>query len=92
MISKRDEHFQDFLLMRGVENPCKQCGGIGVRVYGSTAMWRSGIGGQMVCSGVCDKCWGSGDADKPWTDLRKVDSLYEENKRLMKELDQLRKK
>jgi len=68
----REECFRDFLTMRGVEMPCKGCGGLGVRVYGDTSTWMGGIGGQTMTLGVCDKCWGSGDTDKPWTNLRKL--------------------
>lgn len=58
---------RQFLLdWRGVETPCVVCGGTGKRAYESTATWHGGIGGQMITVGVCNKCWGSGEADKPW--------------------------
>lgn len=57
---------------RGVMNPCKTCSGSGVRMYGSTSTWHGGPGGQMFTNGVCDRCWGSGEADQPWTNLRKI--------------------
>lgn len=59
---------------RGVETPCPVCDGWGVRTYSSTALWRGGVGGQMLTSGVCDRCWGSGDKSKPWVDLREVEA------------------
>jgi hypothetical protein len=52
--------------------PCKLCTGTGVRTYGSTATWRGGIGGQAMTPGVCDCCWGSGDAERPWINLREL--------------------
>lgn len=57
--------------MRGIRGrTCKPCNGFGVRVYGSTATWHGGIGGQAITSDVCDKCWGSGDSDRPWKSWR----------------------
>lgn len=75
-----DENEQRFLEWRGIDvqagdKPCPDCGGSGRKAYGSTTTWRGGIGGQMITSGICDKCWGSGNAEKPWTDLRRVDSM-----------------
>lgn len=57
---------------RGVITPCKHCVGLGVQTYGSTATWRGGVGGAAMTVGVCDKCWGSGDADRPWQSWRKL--------------------
>jgi len=45
---------------------CSECGGSGEKAYGSTATFTGGIGGQMITSGVCNKCWGSGDSKNPW--------------------------
>lgn len=68
-----DEQLRDALLRwRGIEEICKMCGGSGVRVYGSTATWRGGIGGAAITPDQCDRCWGSGDARHTWTDLRKL--------------------
>lgn len=53
-----------------LDNRCDRCRGLGRRVYGSTATWRGGIGGQMMTEGVCDKCWGSGDATRPYPSWR----------------------
>ena len=53
----------EYLLQwRGIEpgEECPQCSGSGYRVYGSTATWRGGVGGQTMTADVCDKCWGSG--------------------------------
>jgi hypothetical protein len=51
---------------RGLEEDvCSDCGGAGIKSYSSTATWHGGIGGQMITSAVCDKCWGSGNDKKP---------------------------
>lgn len=65
-----------FLEMRGVETQCTKCGGLGTRVYGSTATWKGGIGGQSITRDVCDHCWGTGDEHKKGRDLRKIDAAF----------------
>jgi len=50
--------------------PCLSCQGLGVKVYGSTATWRGGIGGSALTDDVCDHCWGSGDNERPWPSHR----------------------
>ncbi len=67
--------YDDMLMWRGIDRsagtePCPDCGGSGVKVYGDTSTWRKGIGGQMIMADVCDKCWGSGNAKEPWINLR----------------------
>ena len=74
---RRDHMYDDMLLWRGIDReggdtPCKECAGSGVRAYGNTTTWRGGIGGQMITSDICDKCWGSGNAEKPWMNLRRL--------------------
>jgi len=66
------EGYRRAIEYRGVEDPCPKCHGHGVRAYGSTATWRGGIGGQTTTSDVCDGCWGSGDKNKTWTNLRTI--------------------
>lgn len=58
---------------RGIEpdNACPECGGAGVRAYGSTATWRGGVGGQAITNDVCNKCWGSGKK-QPWPSHRRM--------------------
>lgn len=56
---------------------CERCRGQGSYVYGSTATWQGGLGGCAMTSGVCDKCWGSGDSECPWLDLRAVKARQE---------------
>lgn len=59
---------------RGVDTPCEQCQGLGTKWYGSTATWHGGMGGCAMTRDVCDTCWGSGDVNYPWTDLRKLEA------------------
>lgn len=58
-------------------NPCHKCNGHGWRNYGNTSTWTGGIGGQAITGGLCDECWGSGDDDVHFTDLRKMREGYE---------------
>lgn len=76
---------------RGVEDPCPDCGGSGVRTYSSTSLWRRGISGQAFTNGVCDKCWGSGDDNRPWTDLRKMEATFDDRVRVTAEDNLLRR-
>lgn len=55
-----------------LEHLCDTCGGSGYLTYGSTAtFW----GGQAMITDVCDRCWGSGDADEPWPNRKKIASM-----------------
>lgn len=60
----------DAMNRRSVDNPCFACHGYGVKTYGSTSIWRGGIGGQAMTPGICNACWGSGDPDRPWMNLK----------------------
>lgn len=57
---------------RCIETACSTCGGSGVRAYGSTATWHGGIGGASITNDVCDRCWGSGDTNRPGVNLRQM--------------------
>lgn len=59
-----------FLKERGVGTPCPTCRGMGVKWYGSGSTWRGGVGTASCEKDVCDTCWGSGDAENHWLDLR----------------------
>lgn len=72
---ERERGHEVMLLWRGIDRergdvPCTRCGGSGVSAYGDSSTWRGGIGGQVITWDVCDQCWGSGRADRPWTNLR----------------------
>lgn len=54
---------------------CRECGGSGYKLYGSTATWRGGVGGQAMTNSVCDCCWGSGSNSNPWPSWRKYEAL-----------------
>lgn len=74
-LKKRLENYnQSFLDARNISEPCPRCSGLGVTAYGNTSTWRGGIGGSMMTSGICDKCWGSGDKNRPWVNLRNLRS------------------
>lgn len=92
--SVRDETWREFISARGVEIPCPYCGGLGVKTYPDTTTWRGGAGGQAITLDVCDHCWGSGDANKPWLNLRTVkmtvDAYLGEIEMLHKSNDALR--
>lgn len=69
--------YSHMLEWRGIDEsmgdePCKECGGSGVKVYSTTSTWRCGIGGATLTSDVCDRCWGSGKVNAPWTNLRRI--------------------
>jgi hypothetical protein len=73
----REYEFDRALEWRGIsrdmgDTPCKRCHGSGRAMYGDSTTWRGGFGGQAITGDVCDQCWGSGNAEKPWTNLRKV--------------------
>lgn len=59
---------------------CPECNGSGYKLYGSTATWRGGIGGQAMTTSVCDKCWGSGSKSKTWPSWRKYEELERNSK------------
>lgn len=65
-----DPTYTLFLQWRGVQTPCPKCKGTGSVLYGNTSTWRGGMGGAAMTRDVCDGCWGSGDKDRPWLDLR----------------------
>lgn len=69
-LDREYREYERMLSIRGVENACPECDGYGVLTYGDTSTWRRGAGGQMLTTDVCDKCWGSGDIDKPWPSWR----------------------
>lgn len=74
----RDNVLPQLLEWRGVETPCKRCGGSGRVGYANTATWRGGIGGSMMTADVCNGCWGTGDEHRKGVDLRKV--LFEDTR------------
>lgn len=72
MTELKNTIYQQFLDWRNIDTPCKVCGGTGVRVYGSTATWHGGAGGQMLTRDICDHCWGSGDEARKGVNLRAI--------------------
>lgn len=67
------EFYEELWLQRGIapDSVCPRCNGLGQVLYPTTGTWRKGvIAGQAFTPGVCDCCWGSGNKDRPWVDLR----------------------
>jgi hypothetical protein len=81
----RDQIYARFLEWRGIDprDACRECEGSGRKVYGSTALWRPGIGGAAMTPGPCDACWGSGDISHPGVDLRRRELLEKERNALL---------
>lgn len=58
-----------------IQNVCHLCKGRGGIDYPDSGTWRHRLGGppfvvlRAITHDVCYACWGSGDADRPWTDL-----------------------
>lgn len=75
MIASPEEIKQYLRTYVGIQNPCPRCLGSGRHAYANTATWRGGVGGSMVTTDICDSCWGSGDKDKSWTNLKLLDIL-----------------
>lgn len=79
---------QHIVELRGVDTPCSACSGLVVDNYPSTATWHGGMGGMAITQDVCCKCWGSGDANKPWLNhrvaLQKIDELQQRIEELNK--------
>lgn len=69
---ERKYRLSEFLAWRGVDAPCKECNGSGMKVYGSTATWLGGIGGCAMTNDVCDHCWGTGDEHRHGFNLRAI--------------------
>lgn len=71
--NRRYENCLSFRLLLPTDNICPICHGSGVRVYGDSATWRRGrIAAQVVTTDVCDNCWGSGNIDKKWANLKEI--------------------
>ena len=60
------------------DEACPGCGGVGRRVYSTTATWRGGAGGCQMTPGVCDGCWGSGSTHRKGVDLRRLSARVAE--------------
>lgn len=86
MSSQRKILWGDFLRLRGLRYAklCNDCKGLGVMCYGHGSTWRGGMGTAAMTYDVCDKCWGSGDAEHPWPSQRE----FEEMKKIIKDLEE----
>lgn len=61
---------------------CCSCNGHGETIYGDTSGWMRTGGGQMVTSGVCERCWGTGRADRTGPDLSRINRIEKQNEHL----------
>lgn len=66
------------MMLRPDASVCPACNGVGRRTYGNGSTWRGGMGTSSCEIDVCDKCWGSGDTDRPGVDLRAMFARLEE--------------
>jgi len=87
----RDYDNEHYIFKERPEFPCKKCGGRGERAYGTTATWTGSAGGNMITGGVCDRCWGTGDAKNKGPNLRVLYMELKEIKWLKAERDKLQK-
>lgn len=69
---------------RHIDIICQQCMGWGVITYPTTSTWHGGIGGSAMTPGVCNRCWGSGDAGRPWVSHR----LFYDMKRVVERISE----
>jgi len=91
LLDRRNNFHRDVVEWRGVEfeNVCTECSGSGYKVYGNTATYHHGAGGQAITTSVCNKCWGSGDRYKPWVSWLKIEQQSQEIARLREALQLL---
>jgi hypothetical protein len=55
---------------------CSECGGLGEITYDDTSTWRHAeYAVQKLTTGTCERCWGTGRADKTGPDLRRIEEL-----------------
>ena len=80
---------QHVVELRGIDTPCQTCAGLGTQIYPSTATWHGGMGGMTITQDVCSKCWGSGDANKPWLSHRIALQYAESAERFKKQYEKL---
>jgi hypothetical protein len=67
-----DDAIAHVIRLRGVQDPCAKCHGLGVYAYASGATWRGGMGTASIEYDVCSVCWGSGDKYRRGVDLRAI--------------------
>ena len=67
-----EEMVERFKSWRDINELCRGCGGSGNKTYGNTSTWKHRVGGQSITQDVCDECWGSGDATKPYRNLKEL--------------------
>ena len=71
---------------------CAMCDGKGRRYYANLGTYMCLPGrlyGQALTKDVCDRCWGSGDQDNPFRDLRKLATALIDSKKILTQATQL---
>lgn len=56
---------------------CSGCEATGRKCYPNTSGWFGGVGGCAITQDLCDTCWGSGDEEYPFRNLREMTERYE---------------
>ena len=70
-----------------IQNKCSACNGSGYKLYGSTATWHDYfIAGCAMTWDICNECWGSGDTDNPWLNLKLLDIKMQEAEQRVQKL------
>ena len=84
--SMRNSFPIDAASWRGVDehDVCAECGGAGTELYGNTSTYHYSAGGQAMTLSVCDKCWGSGNKQKPWRSWKIIEQQTQELEKLTK--------
>lgn len=67
------------LRRRGVTSVCSRCHGLGTVAYSSGATWRGGMGVAQITYDLCDKCWGSGDEQRHFQNVRAAEKTHEQD-------------
>ena len=62
---------------------CCACNGRGTITFNDTSTWRRAIGAHpKLTEDACERCWGTGRADKSGPDLRRIKSIEQQNEHL----------
>jgi hypothetical protein len=61
------------------EDQCPTCKGNGWHWYGSGDTYHGGMGTASCETDLCDKCWGSGDRHKTWTNVKALEDKWRDD-------------
>ncbi len=73
--SMHDDAYMQMLSHRNIsmDDLCEPCAGFGVRLYSHGSTWRGGMSTVGFRHDICDECWGSGNREQPWRNLRTLE-------------------